>query len=64
MRICRRCLEPKPESEFGVNRFFKDGKAIYCKQCNKLHTARMRARSVELLRTTKVRVSFSALGFK
>lgn len=64
MRTCRKCLEPKEESEFGVNRFFKDQKARTCKQCNREHSAKLRARSWELLRTTKVKVSTTVLGYR
>lgn len=64
MRTCKRCLKPKPESEFGVNRYYEDGRAIYCKECNRKHTANMRATARELLRTTKVKVSYAALGMR
>lgn len=38
MKICNRCKDPKPLSEFGKNKYFlnhgaKDGKSIYCKAC-------------------------------
>lgn len=64
LRTCKRCLQPKEDSEFGVNRFMRDGKAIYCKPCNVAHTRRQRARAFELLRNTKVKVSMAALGYK
>lgn len=62
MRTCRKCLKPKEESEFGVNRMFKDQKAIYCKRCNRDHTRRLRQHMLVLLRTTKVKVSRSLMN--
>lgn len=64
MRTCKRCLDPKPDSEFGVNRYYEDERAIYCKECNRKHTAKMRTASRELLRTTRVKVSYAALGMR
>lgn len=63
MRTCRKCFEPKDESEFGVNRLFEDEKAIYCKSCNREHTRRMRARARILLVTTNVKVK-AILNYK
>jgi hypothetical protein len=64
MRTCKRCLKPKEDSEFGVNRWYRDRRAIYCKECNRRHMARQRERAFELLRNTKVKVSMAALGYK
>jgi len=36
MKICKKCLNPKDESEFGVDKSKKDGISIYCKDCLKL----------------------------
>ncbi len=35
MKICKKCLNPKDESEFGVDKSKKDGLSIYCKDCQK-----------------------------
>lgn len=64
MRTCRKCLKPKPESEFGVNNFFSDKKARTCKRCNRDHTRELRARMIVLLRTTKVKVSHKLMGIR
>lgn len=64
MRTCRKCLKPKEESEFGVNNFMKDGRAIYCKRCNRDYTRELRARMINLLRTTKVKVSYKLMGMR
>ena len=56
MRTCRKCFKPKEESEFGVNNYFPDRKAIYCKQCNREHTRKQREHARVLLTTTNVKV--------
>lgn len=68
MRTCRRCLKPKPDSEFGVNRYYetrgaRDGRSIYCRKCNRKHTVGQRAQSRHLLKNTKVKVSYASLGY-
>lgn len=69
MKTCRRCLEPKPESEFGINRYYqtrgaRDGRSIYCRGCNTKHTQKQRAQSLRLLRSTKVKISYVSLGLR
>jgi len=36
MKICKKCLNPKDESKFGIDKSKKDGISIYCKDCLKL----------------------------
>ncbi len=48
MRTCKRCLELKPESEFGVNRAIPDGKHLYCKQCCREKKAALQERIQEM----------------
>jgi hypothetical protein len=36
MKICKKCLKSKDESEFGVDKSKKDGLSIYCKDCLKI----------------------------
>ena len=36
MKICKKCLNLKDESEFGIDKSKKDGVSIYCKDCLKL----------------------------
>lgn len=38
MKVCNRCKEPKPITDFGVNNFYatrgaKDGRSIWCRLC-------------------------------
>jgi len=36
MKICKKCLNPKNESEFTLDKSKKDNLTIYCKDCLKL----------------------------
>jgi RNase P subunit RPR2 len=36
MKICKKCLNPKDESEFTLDKSKKDNLTIYCKDCQKI----------------------------
>lgn len=44
MKICKKCLNPKDESEFGVDKSKKDGLSIYCKDCQKLNSKKYKGK--------------------
>lgn len=39
MKLCNKCKESKPVSEFGKSRSAKDGLYYWCKSCNKANKA-------------------------
>ena len=66
MRTCTRCHTAKPLAAFGLNRYYarfgaRDGRAVICKECNRVASA---ARRVEYRRLmgTSVKVAMSVFG--
>ena len=47
MKVCRKCKEEKPLTEFYAAKSAADGKQIYCKACSRVKANEWRAANIE-----------------
>ena len=50
MKLCKKCALTKPINAFGDNKNNKDGKSIYCKDCERLRGIEYRKKNPEIVR--------------
>lgn len=53
MKVCRKCKEEKPLTEFHVDKSHSDGRANYCKACYKSVRAAWRIANLEKVKSMK-----------